>query len=116
MNFSRSTYDIAVGEPMVLYQTTHNQAELCEKLNVGVGTGGGVISLDTSPREGAARFPSGVLVCKDSHRAVGLLAIDFAASGKFGIIESDAKRIALAEAVGIQYDLVTYETSIQKFG
>lgn len=118
MSFSRSTYDLAIGEPMVLYNTTITKSELglCDRLRVGLGTGGGTISLGTAKRTGSNRFPSNVLVCLKSGQPVGMLAADFIVSGKFGIMENNAERIAIAEEIGTQYDIVTYETSIEKFG
>jgi hypothetical protein len=118
MGFSRSAFDLAIGKSMILYHTTETRSELdmLQLLRVKMGTGGGALSLGTEPRTGSDQFPSQVLVCLETNKPVGMLSSDFIVSGQFGIVESDAERIAIAEAIATQYDRVTYETSIQMFG
>lgn len=114
MKFDRAKYDMSLGEPTVIFQARNiNRVVLVGMLNVFVGNAGGIIMLVDENEPANNGKPSGVLYCMNTELPVGIMADDYDESRMFGILESDCRRISLAESLGEKIDLLTYGNSMR---
>lgn len=116
--FSRSTYDLVFDQALLIYMCCEpiTRLTLATRLEVLIGNSGAMIALLEKPVVTGRRFPDNVLIDLETEQPVGLLPLKYSTIRQFGIIETDARRIVIAESLADFSHRLSYENSMELYG